>query len=762
MTLILWLRLAIIVFIGAGIGINKTEKAASFPPEPYAAADEIRFANGVVLKVTPEVGNSKSTTTPYWLVRFSQPISQEMLHHLRSVGFEPLCYIAYQTVVIRNSNKRSPVDLLPQLKNCHADWVGPFLPEYKVSPEVQQASKIEEISFTLWPGAKLPSNLSNLSVHQLAEINEVSWIQRRHRFEPFNCDVQWVIQTGWDSLGPIGQNRDFRRFWSAGLRGQGMVVGLFDSGINTEHDMFRDPRLPLEAPGIYLNHRKIVAYKLFRTAAFGDPSAVVYHGSAVAGTLAGNDSATGNLSDLDGISPDARIYFLDIATASGQYLLDDDMTEMLDSIRLSRGMPEPIRQVSGSFGSMDNTGYYLLPEATLDAVCWRDKKFLVIWAAGNGAGTQYRIGHPAVAKNCLTVGGSGNGVMSNLVYSLSSAGPTRDLRVKPNVLAPADSIFTVYGAGINTYRVREGTSFAAPAVSGAITILRQYLKEGWYPTGQPDPQRSFPDPSSALMRAFAISAADTNVGEGAIPGNRIGWGRMNLSRIMHLPDDSTAIAFVDETTGLATGEFDEYEVVLNRREPLFITLTWTDTAASPAAAIAIVNDLNLEAISPDGNRYRGNQLSSNQSIPNPTAWDERNVEEVIRIARPLIGVWKIRVYARNVYTSRQPYALVIRGGINGLPPGTTEKSKPSEGTFPPTFYQSLSNPGFSFLPVGRNAVMQVWTPDGRLVAKVNSQNQELRWHFTNNFGEKLPAGVYIYRIEYGDQNQYSGKFVLIK
>ncbi|MGQ9678939.1 MAG: S8 family serine peptidase [bacterium] len=757
MTIILCLRLAIFVFIG--LGINKTENATSFSPEPYASADEIGFVNGIVLKVIPEVSNSVATATNYWLVHFSRPIFQDMLHRLRMLGLEPLCYIAYQTVVVRNLSNRTPVDLLPQLKNCHADWVGPFLPEYKISLDSRQINDINGITYTLWPGAEAPSKVSNLAIHQLAEINGVSWIQRRHRFRPYNRDVQWVIQTGWDSLGPIEPSRDFRRFWKAGLRGQGMIVGLFDSGINTEHDMFRDPWVPLEAPGLYLTHRKIVAYKLFRSAAFGDPSAVIYHGSAVAGTLAGNDSSCGNLSDLDGIALDAKIYFLDIATASGQYLLDDDLTEMLDSIRLSGGMPEPIRQVSGSFGSMDNTGYYLLPEATLDDVCWRDKKFLVIWAAGNGAGSQYRIGHPANAKNCLTVGGSGNGVMSNLVYSLSSAGPTRDLRIKPNVLAPADSIFTVYGAGINTYRVREGTSFAAPAVSGALTILRQYLKEGWYPTGQPNPERSLDDPSSALLRAFAICATDTNVGDGAIPGNRIGWGRLNLSKMMHLPDDSLAITFVDDTIGLETGQFDEYELVLNRREPLFIILAWTDTAAYPGAAIAIVNDLNLEIVSPDGNRYRGNQLYFNQSIPNPTNWDERNVEEVIRIASPLLGVWKVRVYARNVYTPRQPYALVIRGGIKGLPPAGCEKFR---ATILPTFHQNLLNPRLSFLTIAPNSVLYVWTAGGRLITQLNAQGQKSQWYFTDDWGKKLPAGVYLYLIEDGNRTPHWGKLVLIK
>ncbi len=760
--------LAIIAVTGAGI--NKIRRA-EFRPEPYSSAGEVRFANGSRLQVNHPVlpEQRHRTDSRYWLVHFTAPIRLEWLNCVRQHGYDPVCYIAYQTVVIRLNlaGSKTPSDprlYLQSLLPGVIDRVEPFLPEYKIAPELTGKTIASELAISFWPDERTPQvvNITGATdIWQLAQQDEVAWIQKADAVEPFNANVQWVIQTGWDSVLPAPGEK--RRFYRAGIRGQGIVIGLFDSGIYTEHDMFRDPWVPLEQPGIYLNHRKIVAYKLFHDAAFGDPSAVSYHGSAVAGTLAGNDSACGNLSNLDGVAPDARIYFLDIATASGQYLYSEELLEeMLDSIRLSNGMPEPVYQVSGSFGSMDNLGYYRLADAIVDAVSWKDKKFLIVWAAGNGGSGGSRIGHPACGKDCLTAGGTGNGTRSNLVYSLSSSGPTRDGRIKPNILAPAESIYTVYGAGINNYQPRHGTSFAAPAVSGALALVRQYLKEGRYPTGNPDPSRSLPAPSSALMRALAICAADTNVGSGVVPSSRIGWGRLNLNNILHLPGDSLAITFIDETLGLATGEFDEYQLEIDRREPLKAVLAWTDTAGMPAAAIAIVNDLNLELISPDGNTYRGNQLSSGRSIPNPTAWDEINVEEVCRVVHPLPGVWKVRVYARNVFTSNQPYALVVQGGIKGLPPGIGET--PTRGATPsflppfPTIHLNAS----SCLTLPAGATLELWDITGTLVNRLTSSPcRPERRDFTAPPGRKLNSGVYFYRLVSSGHTS-SGKIILVK
>jgi len=659
-----------------------------------------------------------------------------------------------------------------------ADRAAKFCPGYKLAPELYSALDTRHSSLdtprdlvaSVWPGenpAAVAAALAGLgaavtfqsdravgfraaarTVLALARLEPVAWIQEQDRVEPFNVDVQWVVQTGWVPEPPDPESG--RRAWTNGLRGQGIVLGLLDMGINVWHDMFRDPDVLLTGPGVFPDHRKIAAYKLYRTAAFGDAAAVGYHGTAVAGTLAGNDAPVNGESLLDGVAPDARIYLVDNGAANGLYVYYDDMAELLDSVRYSLGMPEPVRQASGSFGSTDGAGYYRLAEATADAVCWEEKELTVVWAAGNAGGVRYRLGHPSCAKNIVTVGGTGNGTASNEVYPASSRGPTRDNRIKPNIVAPAQNVNTAYGADTAAYSLRSGTSYSAPAASAALGLARQYFRDGCYPDGRPDPTRSLSRLSAAFYRALAIAAADPDVGTAVVPNEAAGWGRLNLSRVLHFPGDSVALTFVDESGGLGTGSFHEFTFDLDRRSPLRVVLAWTDTAAAVEAAITLVNDLNLELVSPDRNSYRGNLLADGQSLPNPSVWDERNVEEICQLDHPLPGRWKVRVYGRNIYTVRQPYALVVTGGIAGLPPPGI-----AEPAAPPGRFRSAA-PRWPSIPPG--ARLRVFGADGRLrLTTTNSTSATQRPALT-----ELGSGTWFYRLETGTGTAASGKLVLVR
>jgi subtilisin family serine protease len=743
----------------------------SYVSEPYADAAIIRFANGTSIDTRiaplPEPGSRLGAGTS-WLVHLAGPVRSEWLAELRRLGTDPVCYLAYQTLVCRPWRDVSASDVR---KLEFVDWLGPYPALAKLAPELISASRPSPLAprplliLSVWPGEdpnsvaatitaaggevtdvakrSLRFRLDAARASELAALDAVAWIQQCSPARGFNSDVQWVMQVGWQPERP--DSLSGHRIWAHGIQGQNMVVGLFDTGITMEHDMFVDPAVPVTGPGLYPEHRKLVAYKLYEGADFGD--AGNYHGSAVAGTLCGNDSIVGNASKLDGVAPDCRLYFVDNGDAFGFHVFNPDLTALLDSVRLSNGVSEPVRQVSGSFGTEESLSYYRLEESSLDEVCWEDKQFLVIWAAANRRGPDYNIGHPAAAKSILTVGACCNGTLSDSIWYISSRGPCRDERIKPNLLAPGVDVATVDGRDPHSYVTASGTSISAPAASGALMLLRQYFAEGWYPTGTPDSAHRIPELSSALMRAMAIAATDSNVGHEYMPNNAAGWGRLDVSTIMHFSDDSNGLAFLDESVGVATGQDITFQFELSGRAPIHVVLTWTDTAAAPGAAIAIVNDLDLELTSPDGNHYRGNQFYNGWSWVNPSGWDGRNVEEVCLVPHPLTGRWTARVIGRNVYTALQPFAVAVRGGIAGMVPGVADGDCPRTGTVPKTHFGLPSRPGWR---------LSVFAIDGRQVFTGTVPKTGL------SPMPQLPPGVYLYRLANGSLQPVTGKLVIAR
>ncbi|KAJ8598367.1 hypothetical protein CTAYLR_002959 [Chrysophaeum taylorii] len=75
----------------------------------------------------------------------------------------------------------------------------------------------------------------------------------------------------------------------------------------------------------------------------------------------------------------------------------------------------------------------------------------------------------------------------DVVY-FSSRGPTFDGRIKPDVVAPGDAIYSAKAAPSAatetcTLTPASGTSMSTPVVAGIVALLQQYFSDGYYPTG---------------------------------------------------------------------------------------------------------------------------------------------------------------------------------------------------------------------------------------------------------------------------------------
>ena len=298
----------------------------------------------------------------------------------------------------------------------------------------------------------------------------------------------------------------------------------------------------------------------------------------------------------------------------------------------------------------------------------------------------------------------------------SSRGPTDDGRIKPDLAAPgtfiissfshdpsarADIATHTWGATSNAdYVYMGGTSMATPLTAGAATLVREWLTT----------VKGFTAPSAALMKAVIVNGAlDISPGQYTSPqeipvlrpNNVSGWGRVSLVGSIAPPAPLT-VYLEDNTSGLTTGSSITYTlkvggtntssafesvgllesgpVDLSLEEtpvpesevttelpltssPLRLTLAWTDYPGSTSAAKALVNDLDLEVIAPNGTHYYGNGGTYTTGSPclRNGVWDQCNNLEGVILPAAEYGSYTIVVHGANVPIAPQPFALVSTG-----------------------------------------------------------------------------------------------------
>jgi serine protease AprX len=489
----------------------------------------------------------------------------------------------------------------------------------------------------------------------------------------------------------------------ASWTGRDEVIAVIDSGIDADHPDFAG-RLRHVTSGV----------------AGGNEEDLIGHGTHVAGTAVGSGSASGG--KIRGMAPEAQLVVIGITDDDGLLCRPPDLGDLL-----RQAADQGARVINLSWQT-PLAGAYDSGAREVDTFVRERPDVLVVVAAGNegrapdGYPYLYSVGTPATAKNALTIGASASsrpdivdtyGSYSStrfpavptsahylagdptFVAAFSSRGPSDFQSVKPDLVAPGTAILAPraskapkrrfwrecpeYGG---QYGFMNGTSMAAPVVSGAALVVRQLIRQEYGLI-----------PSAAMLKALLVASTrplpwrrqQEMQDSFGYPDFDQGFGRLDLtaalpgahapaSRKMWLedvPSDDVRALESRSPVGALHKAARRYRFALAEGEsqPLRVTMAWTDYSEA-----AVQNCLSLDLQGPDL-RMRGNSghrwQMANASWADPkyiaAAIDRRNNVQDITLSAARPGNYTLTVFASNTLFPPQGFSLCISGSLESNP-----------------------------------------------------------------------------------------------
>jgi serine protease AprX len=424
------------------------------------------------------------------------------------------------------------------------------------------------------------------------------------------------------------------------------------------------------------------------------------HGTHVAGSALGDGTSATMGGAIRGTAPKAKLVLQSLLdTGGGLGGIPADLNDLF----LPPYRDDGARVHTNSWGSTTPGLPYDSSAQEIDDFVWNHQDCVICFAAGNdgidrdanGVIDAGEIGSESAAKNCITVGASESNRENGETYgalrhssfpanpiakdkiadhpdgmaAFSSRGPTKEGRIKPDVVAPgtcilstrsrkAVSVPTVFGTSSDSaFFFDAGTSMATPLVAGCAAVLRETLVKNGTHT-----------PSAALIKALLINGAVELLGQyspteaGLSPNTNSGWGRVDLAGSVIIPGPNPNGGFGDGGPLKQGGESTVVVHVPGRGKhnatddaattgispSLKVTLVWSD----PAGA-ALQNDLDLIVVAANGQERHGNMGTTKR-------FDRvNNVEQVVWDNIPP-GDAKITIRAFRITRFAQPYAYAWR------------------------------------------------------------------------------------------------------
>lgn len=277
----------------------------------------------------------------------------------------------------------------------------------------------------------------------------------------------------------------------------------------------------------------------------------------------------------------------------------------------------------------------------------------------------------ASGKNIMAVGAV---TQTKVIANFSSRGPTKDGRVKPDVVAKGLALFSSVYMGttwdvaiscatrnVANYGCAQGTSMSTPVVTGTMAIFAEQWKKS------NNGARVLP----LTLKALAIAGAEDLGNPG--PDYTYGFGFLNAKNSVDLIIADNGQGKRIKIDNASTGSSFDYPITLTSSQDVRVVLSWFDPEVLPigtedVAGKTLVNDLDLKIVGPDGATMLPYVLDMTHPGANATRGVNTtdNTEEVEIKGAPA-GTYHVIVNGTNIPQGPTQFVVIANADITNAP-----------------------------------------------------------------------------------------------